>query len=108
MERLSRSELCRRFPSVEDRVKFILERHPEARNDDLYLIILYWRYFDELGRYIRFVPYEIIRKATRPETIRRTRQYVQNTLGLYPPTRESVIRKRRKAEKAMRRIYAMR
>ena len=107
MERPSLEELRRRYPTVESRVLFILERYPEARNDDLYLIILYWRLFDELGRYIRFVPYEVIKKATRPETIRRTRQYIQNTLGLYPPTRESVIRRRRRAEKAMRRIYAL-
>lgn len=108
MERISLEELRKRYPTVEDRVIYILERYPEARNDDLYLIILYWRYFDELGKYIRFVPYEVIKKATRPETIRRTRQYVQNTLGLYPPTRESVIKRRKRAEKRMRIIYAMR
>ena len=90
--------------TVVERVKWLLEEYPEARNDDLYLWILYVRHFDpELSRFIRFVPYDVIRRATRPETVRRARQYVQNTLGLYPPTDPGVARRRRRAEEAFRR-----
>ena len=107
----SRSELrallCSKYPTVEDRVMYLLERFPRARNNDTYLLILYWRYFDEIGDYILYIPYEVIERATKPETVRRTRQYIQNTLGMYPPTPSTQV-KREKAEKAMRRIYAMR
>jgi len=88
---------------VRNKVADILREHPEARNSDLYLTILYLRKHTELGKYIKYIPYDVIKKYDGLlESIRRSRQYIQNTLGLYPPTDPEVIRKRRLKEKRIK------
>jgi len=99
-------EVLHKLESTKERVLYILEHYPEARNDDLYLWLIYVRLFSpELSKYISYIPYEVLKKAPKFETIRRVRQHIQNTLGLYPPTREEVMRRRRIRERAMRRIF---
>ena len=98
-------QLLERLRTVKERVEYILGKYPNARNSDLYLTILYLRKFTELGKYIKYIPYDIIKKYDGIfETIRRARQYVQNTLGKYPPTDERVLRRRRRKEQALKRI----
>lgn len=98
-------QLLEKLKTVRDRVEYLLEKYPNARNSDLYLTILYLRKFTELGKYIKYIPYEIIKKYDGIfESIRRARQYVQNTLGKYLPTDERVLRRRRKKERVLRRI----
>jgi len=88
---------------VRNKVADILREYPEARNSDLYLTILYLRKYTELGKYIRFIPYDVIKKYDGLlESIRRSRQYIQNTLGLYPPTDPEVVRKRKLKEKRIK------
>ena len=88
--------LRQRLRTVKERVEYILEKHPNARNSDLYLIILYFRYFTELGKYIKYIPYDIIKKYDGiTETIRRMRQKIQEE-GRYLPTDPEVLKKRRK------------
>jgi len=107
-EDFEEEQLLNRLQTVKDRVEYILKRYPNARNSDFYLTILYIRRFiPELARYIGYIPYEVIRKYEGLfESIRRSRQYIQNTLGLYPPTDPEVLEKRMKKEKAMRRVIA--
>ena len=94
---------------MHDRVLWLLENYPMTRNDDVYLWILYIRFFHPRGsRYIKWIPGDEIKRMPRPESIRRARQYIQNTLGLYPPTDPKVIKRRRRAEEAYRRKYGRR
>lgn len=85
-------------------MEYLLREYPNARNSDFYLIILYIRKFvPELAKYIDYIPYEVIRKYDGIfESIRRARQYIQNTLGKYPPTDPEVIRRRRIKEEVIR------
>ena len=98
------ADLREKLKTVKERVEWILANHPEARNDDFYLYILYVRTFEpELSKYIDYIPFEIIKRSTRFETIRRCRQKLQEQ-GLYLPTDPKVLRKRRKLAEAYRRV----
>ncbi|GEM_PF-4615754 len=59
--------------TVQERVEYLLEKYPETRNNDLYLVIRYWREFDGLSI---FIPPEFIwgkKKLTSFESIRRSK-----------------------------------
>jgi len=87
-------------------VSKILEQYPQARNNDLYLVILYLRNFTELSKYIGRIPDELISEYDGLlEAITRTRRKL-NEQGLYLPTDPKILeRRRRKAEK-MRRVMS--
>ena len=92
-----RAELIRRC------VEYVLDKHPNSRNSDLYLTILALRYCTPLGKYINIIPYELIREFDGIlEAIRRTRQKL-NEMGLYLPTDPRVLEKRIKKSRKMRR-----
>ena len=98
------AELTRKLKTIKERVEYLLERYPEARNDDFYLYLLYVRLFEpKLSGYIKFIPFNLVKSATRFETIRRCRQKLQEQ-GLYLPTDPKVLRKRRKLAEAYRRV----
>ena len=95
-------ELRERLATVKERVEYILRNYPESRNDDRYLWLLYVRLFEpELSKYIKFVPYEVLKSVVSFETIRRVRQLIQAE-GKYLPTDPEVLRKRRRLAEAMR------
>jgi len=97
-------ELLERLKTVKERVEYILEHYPETRNNDLYLWLIYVRLFDkELSKYIKFIPYEVLKRATHFETIRRTRQKIQEE-GRYLPTDPKVLRRRRRLAEKFRRV----
>jgi len=105
-EGLSNSEkaLLERLRTVKERVEYLLEKYPNARNSDLYLIILYLRKFTELGKYIKYIPYEVIRKYDGVmESIRRARQKIQEE-GRYLPTDPNVLKRRRRLAEKFRRV----
>ena len=96
--------LAEKLKTVKDRVEWILANHPEARNDDFYLYILYVRTFEpELSKYIDYIPFELIKRSTRFESVRRARQLIQAE-GRYLPTDPKVLKKRRKLAEAYRRV----
>ena len=97
-------ELLDKLKTTKERVEWLLYKYPNARNSDLYLTILYLRKFTELGKYIKYIPYNVIKRYEGIfESIRRTRQKIQEQ-GRYLPTDEEVLRKRRKLAKKYRRI----
>ena len=97
-------ELLEKLKTVKERVEYLLRKYPDARNSDLYLTILYLRKFTELGKYIDYIPYNVIRKYEGVfETIRRTRQKIQEE-GYYLPTDPKVLKKRRKLAEMYRRV----
>ena len=99
-------ELLEKLKTVKERVEYILRKYPNARNSDLYLTIIYLRKFTELGGYIRYIPYEVIRKYDGIfESIRRTRQKIQCE-GRYLPTDPEVLRRRRRLAEKFRRVVA--
>jgi len=82
--------------TAKERVEYILEHFPETRNNDLYLWIIYVRLFcPELSKYIKFIPFDIFKKAPSYETIVRVRRKL-NENGKYLPTDPKVAKRRRK------------
>jgi len=97
------TEVKNKLETVIDRVRYLMEKYPDARNSDFYLSILYVRRFvPELARYIGFIPYRVIRKYEGLfESIRRARQKIQEK-GELLPTDPEVLKRRRKLAKLYR------
>lgn len=90
--------------TVKERVEHLLREHPEARNSDLLLIVLYLREFTELGKYIKYIPYSVMRKYEGiTESVRRARQLIQSE-GRYLPTDPKVLEARRRKERRLRKL----
>ena len=97
-------QILEKLKTVKERVEYILRKYPNARNSDLYLTILYLRKFTELGKYIKYIPYNVIKKYDGIfESIRRSRQKLQEE-GKYPPTDPEVLRRRRRLAEKFRRV----
>lgn len=79
-----------------DRVSYILEHFPDARNNDNTLCLIYWKLVDKVERV------EDIQFATKAEVLRRARQKIQNDNKKFPPTSEDIIIKRRMQAEHMR------
>jgi hypothetical protein len=103
-EEVSGEEAIReKLETVIDRVRAILAKNEEARNSDLYLMILYIKWYTELGPYIGYIPYSLIRKYDGIfENIRRARQKL-NEEGLFLPTDPKVAKRRRRLAEEYRR-----
>jgi len=96
--------LLRRLKTTKERVAYVLEHYPETRNDDRYLWLIYVRLFcPELSKYIKYIPYHVLKNTPAFETIRRCRQKLQEA-NLYPPTDPRVARRRRRLSEAYRRV----
>lgn len=78
---------------VKKNVFDLLEQWEDARNSDKFLMLKYWQTYDGVNTTIGFGP-QFLRAATTPESITRARRSIQST-GLFLPTDEEVIRKRR-------------
>ena len=106
-EELSEEEqqLLERLRTMKERVEYLLEKYPNARNSDFYLIILYIRKFvPELAKYIRYIPYNVIKKYDGLfESIRRTRQKIQEE-GKYLPTDPEVLKRRRRLAEKFKKV----
>jgi len=90
-------EKVEELKTVEERVRWLLEKHPQARNSDIYLIILYWRKFDGLPLWF---PKNYIfgdEKVTSPASIVRARRKIQER-GELLPTDPEILRKRRRLQ----------
>lgn len=92
---------------IKERVEYVLEQVPEARNSDKVLIGLVWRKFypDLIHTNLVSKDYVFLSDLMHlpsPESIRRVRQKIQNTEGKYPPTSWEVARKRRFLESEWR------
>lgn len=96
-------DLVSKLKTVKERVEYVLRNYPESRNDDFYLWLIYVRLFcKELAKYIDFIPYNVLKKAPKFETIRRVRQKIQNEEHRYLPTDPKVLRKRKLLSKTWR------
>ena len=104
------SEELSRLKKVKQRVEALLAKYPYTRNDDVYLILLYWWiYHPEFRKYLkRFIPPDVAKKLTPPESIRRARAYIQNVEHKYLPTDPKVRRKRRQKEETWREAFGKR
>ena len=97
-------ELLSKLTTIKDRVRWLLVKYPNSRNSDLYLTILYLRHFTDLGKYIKHIPYALIKKYDGIfESIRRTRQKIQEK-GILLPTDPKVLKRRRKLAKMYRKV----
>jgi len=97
-------DLIEKLRTVRERVEYILRNYPDARNDDFYLYLLYVRHFEpKLSGYIKFIPFSLIKSATRFESVRRIRQKIQEE-GLYLPTDPKILEKRKKLSKIYRQV----
>ena len=78
---------------IEEKVAWLLANNEHLRNCDMCLVIDYWKYVDKIRENILETRYEI-HKATSFESIRRSRQYIQNELNLWLPTEANIIEER--------------
>ncbi len=101
----------KQVPSLYYTVINLLADNERCRNDDQYLICKVWlalypqRFIHtEVGgeKLITVALQHIANDFTSFESIRRTRQKIQNDLGLYPPTKASVAKGRRIKEEVWR------
>lgn len=76
--------------TASQRVEWLLSRSTACRNSDEILIKWYRKFFGE---------------NCSTETIRRTRQHIQNTKGEYPPTKPEIIKIRESRRKAHKEYY---
>ncbi len=89
--------------TIQDQVAYVLDQHPETRDDDMALLFWYWKEWD--GLYDALCPTDewlmrfkrfLLEDATSPETIRRRRQEVQNDRNrLRPSDAEAKYREKR-------------
>jgi len=105
------------FRGMKGQVEDLLRRYPDARNNDFYLIWLWLKEFSGLEvsfsnnpvkipfNYL-WLEYEDFKKiAGRLETVTRARRKIQAE-GLFLPTDHKVLFRRRRKQKAMRRVMA--
>jgi hypothetical protein len=91
------TEAGQRAIEVRKAVQDLLERHPESRDDDRILMVLYWQEVDGL-RFDYTFPTTFIESGTSPESITRARRAIQS-VGLFPATDAAVMKRRmRQAE----------
>jgi hypothetical protein len=90
---------------MQQKLFWIMEKYPETRNNDFYLIWLYLKYVEKLP-----LPYLSREKLNElsgiTETIRRSRQIIQNERHLFPPTRKEVLTRRRQKEEDYHSYFA--
>ena len=82
-------------PAVEfeqsfDRTLWLLNKYPAARDQTRVLLWIYWQLFDGIRSTIDL---EVFLRTTPAATITRHRAYIQNTLGLFVPSK--TVRKHR-------------
>lgn len=91
--------------TVKSQVLYLLKRYEETRNNDFYLILLWLKIFGGLNDFITWIPKDIIQKLTsKPNTIWRMRQKIQNEEKRFTPTDPEVKRKRQERAVQMRKV----
>lgn len=80
---------------VKDRVKFILERYPQTRGDDVLLLYRYYWWFERDRAVLKPIHFKALLSLTSPESITRCRRKIQET-GLLTPTKETILKRRRR------------
>jgi hypothetical protein len=68
-----------------DAVESALDRYPETRGDNRYLILRIW---DDLGLNLTAEQWAVVTSLPQPETLRRTRAKLQNEEGRFLPQHE--------------------
>lgn len=103
------SEDLKKAASVVERV---LEKHQIARNNDLWLIMLTWvaqkgavRIEHEENEGF-FIPFEAFDKLLMPESITRSRRFLNYEENKYLPTDPEVLRKRRLREEKFKEEFS--
>ena len=93
--------------TYKDKVKVILEKYEKARNNDGTLLAFYiWEYMphmigkDQDGE--PCIRLSNIKHLPPIENLRRSRQIIQNDLGLFPPTDPKVCKARKIKEENWR------
>jgi hypothetical protein len=85
--------------TVKHKVRFILEKYPSSKGDDVILLFYYYKHFGN-GVNFKFKDFKQLLSMTSPESIRRTRQKIQEAGELLPT--ERTVRKRRRREEIIR------
>ena len=104
--------------TVRQKVEKILKNNPNARSDDLTLIMLYWNFYEKdkllaieksISKLYRVHSLQYLdlknSKLTAPTSIIRARAYIQNTLGKYISDPKTQLEREQRAE-VMRESYS--
>lgn len=87
-------ELREELKRVKEIVRKILAEDEKARNSDKYLTYKVMKQFTNIA-----IPFEEFEKIPTFESVRRTRQILQNREHLFMPTDEDIIQKRKSRQK---------
>lgn len=99
---MSDEAILAEFKRTQDQVEYLLEHYPATRNNDFYLQWLYMKYVLKLP--MPYLDWQTMEDHSgKLETVRRTRQKIQNKYHKFPPT-DPVVKARREREKRIRRI----
>lgn len=82
-----------RRKNVRSNVRTILELYPETRENSSALHVMYWLEIDKANPENFFDRY-INQDLTSPESIDRSRRYIQYELGEFLPDNQNIIKKR--------------
>lgn len=96
------AQMVKNKPRIEDLVKDLLIKHPQARGDDMILLWQFYRQFS--GIRIKFGQFKSLLMAPAAESITRARRKVQTEHPNLKPT-QRVVRKRKVNEEACRDYY---
>lgn len=104
------AQMLKKRPTIEANVREIMLSIPQTKGDDLLLIYYYWRKHDRIR--ISFRQFRDLLFSTSPESIRRSRQKLQNAKDgagnpKYPELqpKEKTARKRHRSERAHSNYY---
>lgn len=85
---------------VMQRVKHLLEKYPNTRNSDSYLIVLYLKYF--AGWPIPWIEWDKMNDVSIESITRARRKFQEH--GLFEPTDADVKRRRMRRERVFREV----
>jgi len=103
----SQGELRSRLRRISDRVRWLMEEKPQTRGDDRILILEYFKYFEPIFVYDKMtetinldhpLSYDEFRRLTSFETIRRTRQKLQEEHPELLPTDKTILKRSIRSE----------
>lgn len=96
-------KLLLELKTTKQKVIYLLENYPLTRNNDFYLQLMFLRVFSNIP--IPYIEWEDIKEFSgKLESVRRVRQKIQNDDGMFLPTEEKVLARRRTREKVFRKI----
>lgn len=97
-------DVIAKLKKIKHKVRYILEKYPDTRGDDVLLLFRYYRIFEPDRVTFKMSDFKALFNMTSPESIRRVRQKIQEG-GELLPTERTVLKRRRREQQIHDRIH---